>query len=82
MADFGLAKFEHNRHTAIKKIEGSGNGNSVSLVGTLRWLAPECFDGSGITMATDMWAMGMCAYEVSVIVSLVLLLRHCPSVND
>lgn len=36
----------------------------VALVGTLHWLAPECFLDGNITKATDMWAMGMTAYEI------------------
>lgn len=36
----------------------------VNLIGTLHWLAPECFVVGGVTKSSDMWAMGMCAYEL------------------
>ncbi|KAJ6591671.1 kinase-like domain-containing protein [Mycena vulgaris] len=70
VADFGLAKFER---VSIKPAatQSPSEPNStptktkmVNIVGTLHWLAPECFVEGGVTKASDMWAMGMCAYEL------------------
>ncbi|KAF8216397.1 kinase-like domain-containing protein, partial [Mycena galopus ATCC 62051] len=69
VADFGLAKFE--RVSVKSAIARSPDIDStptkpkmVNIVGTLHWLAPECFVEGGVTKASDTWAMGMCAYEI------------------
>ncbi|KAF7354936.1 Protein kinase domain-containing protein [Mycena sanguinolenta] len=69
VADFGLAKFA--RVSVKSAIAQSPNIDStpttpkmVNVVGTIHWLAPECFVEGGSTRASDAWAMGMCAYEL------------------
>ncbi|KAJ7760469.1 kinase-like domain-containing protein, partial [Mycena metata] len=68
VADFGLAKFE--RVTVKSAVAHLGPDSTptkpktLNLVGTLHWLAPECFRDGEITKSTDTWAMGMCAYEL------------------
>ncbi|KAJ7115867.1 kinase-like domain-containing protein, partial [Mycena epipterygia] len=69
VADFGLAKFER---VSVKSAATQSPGldstptkpKMVNIVGTLHWLAPECFVEGGVTRASDIYAMGMCAYEL------------------
>ncbi|KAJ6518703.1 hypothetical protein C8R45DRAFT_2928 [Mycena sanguinolenta] len=71
VADFGLAKFERvSVKSAIAPSRSPDIDSTptkpkmVDIVGTIHWLAPECFVEGGATKASDTWAMGMCAYEL------------------
>ncbi|MGE0711583.1 MAG: protein kinase [Planctomycetota bacterium] len=54
VSDFGLA-----RDTAVR----SSLTAEGSLLGTPHYMAPEQFDGREATPATDVWALGVMAYE-------------------
>lgn len=70
VADFGLAKFERVSVKSAAATQSPGLDSTptkpkmVNIVGTLHWLAPECFVEGGVTRASDIYAMGMCAYEL------------------
>ncbi|KAJ7180564.1 kinase-like domain-containing protein, partial [Mycena filopes] len=72
VADFGLAKFERvSVKSVVPHSPGADSSHStptkpkiINLVGTLHWLAPECFIDGEISKASDTWAMGMTAYEL------------------
>ena len=56
VADFGLSKTIAKYSNCYTASEGSD--------GPVRWLAPECFDKSTFTRATDVWAFGVLLFEV------------------
>lgn len=58
IADFGLTNALYSHPMSISM-------TAPAQVGTLRWMAPELFDdGSHPTKASDIYALGMVAYEV------------------
>ncbi|RLN76268.1 hypothetical protein BBJ28_00020977 [Nothophytophthora sp. Chile5] len=52
LADFGLSVYA-NREPS----------NSEGALGAFRWKAPECLRGEGPTLASDVFAFGMCVIE-------------------
>ena len=58
ITDFGLTTVLRNNSLSMTITAQTG-------VGTLRWMAPELFeDGSRPSKASDIYALGMVAYEV------------------
>jgi serine/threonine protein kinase len=51
VSDFGLSR-------------SMTNGAESSRLGTLNWLAPEVLRGGTFSSAADVYAMGMCMYEI------------------
>lgn len=58
LIDLGIAR----SHESEGKVERTVTG---SVRGTLRYLAPELFDGAPHSPATDLWALGVCLFELS-----------------
>lgn len=56
--DFGLAKFKHGGDT--REIETTPG----MLVGTLAYMAPECFDLSDVHPSWDLWSLAVMVYEM------------------
>src|SRR5262245_26193622 len=56
LADFGLARIEHPTDLARLTVDGT-------TLGTLPYLAPELLGGGGPTTASDVYALGVTAYE-------------------
>ncbi|KAJ7043517.1 kinase-like domain-containing protein [Mycena alexandri] len=57
VADFGLAKFERvTVKSAVAHLGTPTKPNTLNLVGTLHWLAPECFRHGDVNKETDAWA--------------------------
>ncbi|KLO06374.1 kinase-like protein, partial [Schizopora paradoxa] len=59
LADFGLSRFVTNNASVYFS---STCGSPASM----RWSAPELFDGAPFSNATDMWAFGMVLYVCSI----------------
>ncbi|KLO06375.1 kinase-like protein, partial [Schizopora paradoxa] len=59
LADFGLSRFVHN-NTSVAFTMTLGSPAST------RWSAPELFDETHFSNATDVWAFGMVLYELMV----------------
>ena len=55
--DFGLAQLQRLR-------EDSQGSTNEAVVGTLDYLAPEQFNGRGATPASDIYALGVIAFEL------------------
>ena len=53
LSDFGLAK----------AIEGTGDGSSASVVGTVEYMAPEQWRGEKVGPAADVYSLGCVLYE-------------------
>jgi DNA-binding beta-propeller fold protein YncE/predicted Ser/Thr protein kinase len=53
LSDFGLAK----------AIEGTGDGSSASVVGTVEYMAPEQWRGEKVGSAADVYSLGCVLYE-------------------
>ncbi len=53
LSDFGLAK----------AIEGTGDGSSASVVGTVEYMAPEQWRGERVGPAADVYSLGCVLYE-------------------
>jgi DNA-binding beta-propeller fold protein YncE/predicted Ser/Thr protein kinase len=53
LSDFGLAK----------AIEGTGDGSSASIVGTVEYMAPEQWRGENVGPAADVYSLGCVLYE-------------------
>jgi streptogramin lyase/predicted Ser/Thr protein kinase len=53
LSDFGLAK----------AIEGTGDGSSASIVGTVEYMAPEQWRGEMVGPAADVYSLGCVLYE-------------------
>jgi serine/threonine-protein kinase len=53
LSDFGLAK----------AIEGTGDGSSASIVGTVEYMAPEQWRGEKVGSAADIYSLGCVLYE-------------------
>jgi tRNA A-37 threonylcarbamoyl transferase component Bud32/streptogramin lyase len=53
LSDFGLAK----------AIEGTGDGSSASIVGTVEYMAPEQWRGEQVGPAADVYSLGCVLYE-------------------
>jgi len=53
LSDFGLAK----------AIEGTGDGSSASVVGTVEYMAPEQWRGEQVGPAADIYSLGCVLYE-------------------
>jgi DNA-binding beta-propeller fold protein YncE/predicted Ser/Thr protein kinase len=53
LSDFGLAK----------AIEGTGDGSSASVVGTVEYMAPEQWRGEKVGPAADIYSLGCVLYE-------------------
>lgn len=58
VADFGLS------HTMQSVRAGSSSTQQNSVRGTLRWMAPECLDGSPVTKESDVYSLGVTMWEV------------------
>jgi DNA-binding beta-propeller fold protein YncE/predicted Ser/Thr protein kinase len=53
LSDFGLAK----------AIEGTGDGSSASIVGTVEYMAPEQWRGEKVGSSADIYSLGCVLYE-------------------
>jgi serine/threonine-protein kinase len=53
LSDFGLAK----------AIEGTGDGSSASIVGTVEYMAPEQWRGEKVGPSADVYSLGCVLYE-------------------
>ena len=61
LADFGLSKVIEDLN------EVNMSSTSTACAGTLRWKAPELVEtdsNNGVTLASDIWALGCTIYEV------------------
>ncbi|KIJ52455.1 hypothetical protein M422DRAFT_243241 [Sphaerobolus stellatus SS14] len=56
LTDFGLSRILN---------EASGFTRSSDLAGSLRWMAPELFEGHKVNKASDIWALGMTILEIT-----------------
>ena len=54
IGDFGLAK----------KLSGTNNFAVSTKIGTPNYMAPEIFCGEKYNEAVDIWALGVCLYEM------------------
>jgi serine/threonine protein kinase len=69
LADFGLSAGRDNRMRSVLQevqhlISGSHIGGDENLVGTEYYIAPEVFEGTVGTAASDYWSLGVILYEM------------------
>jgi serine/threonine protein kinase len=55
LSDFGQSKIK----------VASSSGNSANSIGTIRWKAPELFDGEKYTQKSDIYSLGMTFWEIA-----------------
>jgi serine/threonine protein kinase len=61
ITDFGLARLE----ATAEKPTAEGGGPSGRLAGTLSYMAPEQIEGSRVTAAADIYALGLVLYQMT-----------------
>jgi serine/threonine protein kinase len=61
ITDFGLARLE----ATAEKSAAEGGGPSGRLAGTLSYMAPEQIEGSRVTAAADIYALGLVLYQMT-----------------
>ncbi len=54
IVDFGLARF----------VSAGASTETLSLAGTLSYMSPEQLSGKGVDARTDVWSLGVIAYEL------------------
>ena len=59
VCDYGLA----DKDTPVGDGEGK-NSETAGLVGTLPYISPEQYDGGAATTASDVWSLGVIAYQL------------------
>lgn len=61
--DFGLAAMKQHSMTTSR----ANNASTVSIVGTIQWMAPELFERGSSKPSTksDIWALGMVFFELA-----------------
>ena len=62
LCDFGLARFKpdvNNCTIYTKESEAVG-----MQIGSQNWMAPELFEGSSLSIQSDIYSLGMTIYEV------------------
>jgi serine/threonine-protein kinase len=64
LLDFGIAKLGEDPGASQSSSEGKRLTQTGELVGTLAYLAPEFAEGKPASVYTDMYALGIMAYEL------------------
>jgi eukaryotic-like serine/threonine-protein kinase len=64
LLDFGIAKLGEDPGASHSSSEGKRLTQTGELVGTLAYLAPEFAEGKPASVYTDMYALGIMAYEL------------------
>jgi serine/threonine protein kinase len=64
LLDFGIAKLGEEPGASHSSSEGKRLTQTGELVGTLAYLAPEFAEGKPASVYTDMYALGIMAYEL------------------
>jgi formylglycine-generating enzyme required for sulfatase activity len=62
LLDFGVAAVERHEPGALVDGDATGTG---ARVGTPRYLAPECWRGGAASARSDVWSLGVAAYELA-----------------
>lgn len=57
LCDFGLAKVKHETATTSQ--------HQTNVAGTLAWMAPELYQGSACSKASDVYSYGMTVWEIT-----------------